>query len=369
MPKISLKIWNWQQPDWPHFTYDARRLESQEASFLKQGGTLIGAFKHLRPTQEHELLAETATSEAITTSAIEGEVLDRDSVRSSILRQLGIQTGPRRVGPREEGIARMMLDLFGGNHGPLTHERLCQWHAMIMMGRTDLQVIGGYRAHAEPMQIVSGPIGREIVHFEAPPSSGVRNEMKRFLDWFNGSERKVPPLARSGIAHLHFESIHPFEDGNGRIGRAISEIALAQGLGQRSLTMLATEIESRKEEYYAELERASRALEATTWLEWFADTVLAAQRRTIEWIEFLIAKTRLMDRLRASINERQEKALLRMLREGPPGFAGGLSAGNYQAITGASPATARRDLSQLVILGALKKTGTKKSTRYWIILH
>ncbi|MCW5946447.1 MAG: Fic family protein [Fimbriimonadales bacterium] len=369
MRNISLTTWNWQQPDWPHFTYEARRFESQEASFMKQGGTLIGAFKHLQPIQENELLAETATSEAMTTSAIEGEVLDRQSVRSSILRQLGIETEPRHVGPREEGIAKMMLGLILGSKVALTQERLCEWHELIMKGRSDLQVIGGYRTHEEPMQIVSGPIGNEIVHFEAPPSARVHLEMKRFFEWFNQSERQLPPLARSGIAHLHFESIHPFEDGNGRIGRAISEIALAQGLGQRSLTMLATEIESRKKEYYAELERASRTLEATEWLEWFADVVLAAQRRTIDWIEFVIAKTRMMDRVRDSINERQEKALLRMLREGPAGFAGGLSAGNYQAITGTSPATARRDLLQLVNLGALRKTGTRKGTRYWLKLH
>lgn len=369
MRKISLMDWNWQQPDWPQFTYDAGRLESSEASFLKQGGILIGAFKHLQPTQENELLAETATSEAVTTSAIEGELLDRQSVRSSILRHLGIQADSRRAGLREEGIARMMLDLFRGDLGPLSHERLWAWHGMLMQGRTDLDVIGGYRARAEPMQIVSGPIGRETVHFEAPPAGRVRGEMDGFLEWFNQSERRLPPLARSGIAHLYFESIHPFEDGNGRIGRAISEKALAQGLGQPSLTMLSTEIESCQKEYYAELERASRRLEVTAWLEWFADAALAAQRRTLDWVHFLIYKTRLLDRLCGRINGRQEKALLRMMREGPAGFAGGLSAGNYQTITGASPATAGRDLVQLVNLGALRRTGTGKGTRYWLTLE
>lgn len=361
--------WNWQHPEWPEFTYDASTLERHEAEFLKQGGVLLGAFKHLKPAEETELLADTATSEALTTSAIEGEVLSRESVRSSILRHLGLSTSSRQGNSREEGIARLMADLLGGRHEALTHERLWRWHEMLMNGRSTPTTVGAYRTHTRPMQIVSGSEERQFVHFEAPPSDRVPQEMDAFLDWFNGSERDLSPIARAGIAHLYFESIHPFEDGNGRIGRAISEVALAQGLGDRSLAMLATEIESRQTEYYAALSDASRVLEVTGWLTWFADVVLAGQRRTLRWIEFLIAKARLLDGVRGKINRRQEKALLRMFREGPSRFAGGLSAGNYQKITGASPATAGRDLAELVQLGALRRTGKGKGTRYWLAVE
>ena len=189
------------------------------------------------------------------------------------------------------------------------------------------------------------------------------------MHWFNGSRANTPPLTRSAIAHIYFESIHPFEDGNGRIGRAIAEKALAQGLGHPSFSMLASEIESRHSEYYAALESASHTMDVTAWCLWFADVVLAAQQRTQTWLEFLLAKTKLLDALRGQLNVRQEKVLLRMFREGPSGFSGGLSAGNYQTITGASPATAGRDLSELVALGALRKSGIGKGTRYELVIQ
>ena len=191
-----------------------------------------------------------------------------------------------------------------------------------------------------------------------------------FCQWFNDTapngSTPLPALTRAGLAHLYFECIHPFDDGNGRIGRAIAEKALAQGTGQSSLIALSLTIEQQRHKYYREIELANKDLEADRWLNWFADTVLSAQRHTLGWLEFLIAKTKLLDRLRGQINARQEKALLRLMREGPEGFKGGLSAGNYQSITGAPPATARRDLVELVALGALRRTGELRGTRYWL---
>jgi Fic family protein len=360
--------WNWQQENWPNFKYDSARLEAAEATFLKQGGMLLGAFKHLNPLDEQEILTEAATSEAMTTSAIEGEVLDRQSVRSSIQKHLGIQFnhGPRR--PLENGVAEMTVEMLRNATDALSNKTLWNWHNLLFNGQMGIETIGSYRTHAEPMQIVSGRIGNERVYFEAPPSERVSAEMERFIDWFNSSEKKMAPIARSGIAHIYFESIHPFEDGNGRIGRAISEKALAQGLGQSCLTMLSTEIQARQNEYYNTLEQSSSLLDVTGWLAWYADVVLAAQRRTQALVDLIIAKTRLLDRLRGNINERQEKALVRMFREGPSGFSGGMSSGNYQKITGASPATAGRDLTQLVELNAIHKTGEGKGTRYWLKL-
>jgi Fic family protein len=196
--------------------------------------------------------------------------------------------------------------------------------------------------------------------------------MAGLVTWFNhtvpGGSGSLPALTRAGIAHLYFESIHPFEDGNGRIGRAIAEKALAQSFGQPTLIALAATILFRRKAYYAALEAANKGNEVTDWLSWFAGIAIEAQRRTTVRAEFLIEKTRLLDRLRELLNARQEKALLRILREGPEGFKGGLSAGNYVTITGASPATATRDLADLVGKGALLRVGERRHTRYHIAI-
>lgn len=218
------------------------------------------------------------------------------------------------------------------------------------------------------MQVVSGSVHDPEVHFEAPPSSRVPSEMKRFVAWFvqtaPGGEKALPALTRAGIAHLYFESIHPFEDGNGRIGRAIAEKALAQSLGQPTLTALAATILSRRSSYYEALEAANKENEITRWLMWFAGIAIEAQRRTIALVEFLIDKTKLLGRLKGQLNERQEKALLRMFREGPEGFNGDLSAGKYSTITRASPATSTRDLADLVEKAALVREGERHYARY-----
>ncbi len=221
------------------------------------------------------------------------------------------------------------------------------------------------------MQIVSGaPYSRYSpkVHFEAPPANRLRMEMARFLKWFNrsapGGPEALPALTRAGIAHLYFESIHPFEDGNGRIGRAISEKALAQASGHATPTALAETILIHRKAYYEALESANKTNEITPWLRCFAGWSIEAQRRTSARIEFLVDKTRLLDRLRGQLNQRQEKALLRIVREGPEGFNGGLSAGNYSTITGSSPATTTRDLVDLVEKKALIRTGELRHARY-----
>ncbi|MBZ5726937.1 MAG: Fic family protein [Acidobacteriia bacterium] len=360
--------WNWQQADWPNFTWDRRRLARAEEHFLRGSGVLAGTARHLGLEDQEQLTVEAITLEAVTTSEIEGEVLDRASVQSSIRKQLGLATGKRRVGPAEQGIAEMMVDLYRVFAAPLSGARLFAWHRMLRHGRRGFKDIGRYRTGKEAMQVVSGAIHAPEVHFEAPPSADVPVEMARFVRWFNrtapdGGE-PLPALTRAGIAHLYFVSIHPFEDGNGRIGRAIAEKALAQGVGQPTLTALAATILARRKAYYTALEAANKGNEITAWLSWFAAITIEAQRRTIAWVDFLIDKTRLLDRLRGRLNERQEKALLRMLREGPKGFEGGWSAANYVRITGASPATATRDLTDLVAKGALVRHGERRHARY-----
>lgn len=364
--------WNWEEPDWPRFRWDAGRLAAAEALFAQQAGVLVGAVQHLEPEVRDGFAIQLLANEAYDTSAIEGELLDRDSVQSSIKRQLGLKS-ERKAGPAEAGIAELMVDVYRNITAPLDEKRLFDWHAMVMNGRRDINVIGGYRTHAEPMQIVSGPLQKQRVHFEAPPSTEVRAEMRAFLAWLNGSASSgaspLTPLTRAGVGHLWFESIHPFEDGNGRVGRALSEAMLAQGLARPVLTGLAATFLRRQKEYYQALEDASRTLDVTDWLVWFAAAVIEAQRRTEAQLAFVIDKVRLMSRVGPDLNPRQERALLRMFEAGPEGFAGGLSAKNYMTITGAPTATATRDLAELVTLGALTRTGDLKSTRYHLAVE
>jgi Fic family protein len=361
--------WNWQQPDWPNFNWDRSQISAAEEQFVLGAGVAIGTVKHLGHHEHNRLLVEIMSGEAVTTSAIEGEVLNRASVQSSILRQLGLASpDKRRVMPAEQGIAEMMVDLYRSFSQPLSNETLFGWHRMVTSGRKDLTDIGRYRTSREPMQVISGRIGAPTLHFEAPPSKQVPAEMKRFVSWFNRTapdgKEPLPAITRAGMAHLYFESIHPFEDGNGRIGRTIAEKAMTQSFGQPVLVSLATTILAQQKSYYEALEKANRRNEITQWLVWFAQIALEAQRRGIAQVEFIIAKSKLLERLRGQINERQQKALLRMFREGPEGFKGGLSAGNYSTITGASPATTTRDLADLTAKGALVRTGERKHARY-----
>jgi Fic family protein len=364
--------WNWQQPDWPKFSWDEARLRKAEEHFLVGTGMFIGTLKHLPQSDLEQLTVESISVEALTTSEIEGEILDRASVQSSIRRQLGVATDNRRIKPAEEGVSEMMVNLYRSFAEPLSDEVLFSWHRMLFKEPGRLIDVGRYRTGADAMEIVSGPIHKPKVHFEAPPSAKIPKEMARFIAWFNRTApqgaKPVPALTRAGIAHLYFESIHPFEDGNGRIGRAIAEKVLAQAFGQPTLTALAATILSRRKAYYAALEAANKSNQVTVWLSWFAGIVIEAQRRTTAQVEFLIEKTRLLDRLRGQVNARQEKGLLRMLREGPEGFKGGLSAGNYASISGASAATATRDLTDLVEKGALLRVGERRHARYHVAI-
>nr|WP_294513261.1 DUF4172 domain-containing protein [uncultured Rhodopila sp.] len=360
--------WNWQRTDWPEFAWQRSRLTRAEQQFLLGGGVFAGTLKHLSRADSDELMVNALSVEAVTTSEIEGEILDRASVQSSIRGQLGFATDHRRVRPEEEGIAEMMVDLHRSFAEPISDERLFTWHRMLTRGRRDLTDVGRYRRHPEPMQIVPGPMRAPAVHFEAPPSPDVPREMSRFIDWFNQTgpdgTKPLPALTRAGIAHFYFVSIHPFEGGNGRIGRGIAEKALAQGLGRPTLTALAATVLAKRKSYYEMLERSSRGDEITDWLCWFAAVAIEAQRHARALVEFVIDKAHRLDRMQGQLNERQRKALVRVLREGPEGFTGGLSAGNYIAITKASPATATRDLADMVTKGALTRAGERRHARY-----
>ena len=364
--------WNWQLPDWPKFQYDASVLEPFEQQFLLSSGEILGAVRHVNASERDQLRIDLLSDEAMQTSAIEGEMLDRQSVQSSLRRHFGLAPNDHPVKPKEQGVAEMMVDVYSTYSELLTHETLYRWHGMLLSHDRRLEPIGGYRQHGEAMQIVSGRIDRPTVHFEAPPSNDVPTEMGNYLEWFNrthpnGAE-PLPALTRAGLSHLYFESIHPFEDGNGRLGRALAEKSLAQNIGQPSLIALAFTIERERKAYYDQLERHQKTLDVTQWLEWFAETILTAQQVTLDRVGFFIAKAHFYDQHRDQLNARQAKAIERMFREGPTGFKGGLSAENYLSITSTSRATATRDLLDLVETGALTRTGERRYTRYWLNL-
>jgi len=363
-------LWNWQQQDWPNFRWSKKALEPLEAQFLRESGVFSGVTQHLNEQDNALLTVHIMTGEAVKTSEIEGEYLNRESIQASLRRNWGLETDNRRIPPAERGIADLMTDLYRNYARPLSHQNLYYWNKLLTSGRYDLKDIGCYRAHEEPMQIISGPVGREKIHFEAPPSKMIKKEMDRFIAWFVESaptgENPLPALTRAGIAHLYFVSIHPFEDGNGRIARAIAEKSLSQDLGNPTLIALSQTIQSHRKAYYQALESNNQNNEITHWLVYFAETLLNAQNYSLNMVDFLIEKTKLYDRVRGQLNERQEKVIARMFREGLEGFKGGLSAENYINIAHTSRATATRDLQDLVEKRVLQKEGQLKSTRYYL---
>ncbi len=366
---MELKKWNWQQEDWPDFSYDREKLNFLEITYIQESGIAIGVMRHLSRDDQDELRIEILSDEALKTSEIEGEYLNRDSLQSSICKEFGV--GERyllgSIKPEEAGIAMMMKDLYTNFNTPLAHTTLWDWHDKLFNGRLDMER-GRYRTSNEEMRVVSGRIDKPNIHFVAPPASDVPKEMDRFIDWFNrtapGGDDPLPPLTRAGIAHLYFVSIHPFEDGNGRISRALAEKALFQNLGKSTLIALSSTISDKKKDYYKILELQNKKNQVTAWLTYFGKIVIEAQRQTIKQIDFIVAKAKFFNANEALLNPRQKKAVLRIFRQGPKGFAGGFSAKNYQRVVKTPSATATRDLKDLVEKGIFTRTGKLKTTRY-----
>jgi Fic family protein len=365
-------IWNWQQRAWPKFRWQAKAMEGLEMAWLAGSNQAWGSLRHQDEAERLGVAIELMCAEALRSSEIEGEILERASVQSSIRKQFGLATDKGKSRPAEQGMAELLADLHRHYAAPVDRASICAWQAMVVKGRKDLKAVGAYRRHVEPMQIISGPIHAPAIHFEAPPSGAVPSMMAEFIAWFNQTHtdpgKHLPALTRAGLAHLHFVSIHPFEDGNGRIARALAEKALAQALGRPTLLALSQSIQAHRKEYYQVLETNNQGLEVSAWLQYFGEAVLDAQVRAQRTIDHIIKKTQLFDRLRDKINERQSKALARMFKEGPDGFKDGMNASKYCTITGASPATATRDLQRLVELGVFKRSGELKHTRYSLAL-
>jgi len=360
--------WNWELPNWPKFQWDFKEIAEMEKRFLLHVGSGSAFVRNLSGQDYHRFVVEILSLEGIESSRIEGEILDRESLQSSIRQHFHLQNRKEEEPDKESQMAKLLCDVYEAYNEPLTHEMLLHWHSLLFSEPNSSIEGGKYRAHEEPMQIVSNRYGTTHVFFEAPPSARVFKEMEAFIEWFNHSQVPGSILARAAIAHLYLESIHPFEDGNGRIGRILVEKVLSQGVERPILIAASKVLEKRKKEYYAELEKCNRTLEAQDWVCFFAGVVLEAQEQSMQLLYFLIEKSKLLAALSGDINPRQEKVLLRMFAEGPAGFKGGLSAENYMAMTKTSRATATRDLADLVEKGALIKTGELRHTRYWLNL-
>lgn len=367
--------YNWQLSDWTNFRYDKSKVDSLVYDCLKNISLFAGNIVALPENIKQEAIIDFMVSEAIKTSAIEGEILSRKDVFSSIRNHFGLNIPLEKIkNVKAEGISRVMLNAHHTFNKPLSKKMLDEWHTMLFHGFNISLTVGKYRKHKEPMQIVSGPIGREKIHFIAPPSKDVEEEMRRFILWFNQTapggknEIKAAPV-RSAIAHLYFESIHPYEDGNGRIGRTISEKALAQSLGHPILISLSLEIEANKKSYYSNLKEAQKSNETTNWIIYFLEMINSSIARTKSQLTFILDKARFFDKFKNELNERQNKVITRMLEEGVEGFQGGITAKKYISITKCSKATATRDLTQLLTIGAIKNLpGKGRNVSYELAL-
>ncbi|MEO6285742.1 MAG: Fic family protein [Dyadobacter sp.] len=361
--------YNWQLPDWPDFKYELADSIDQLIAFAEETGNVSGLLKAAPDVVKVETLIDIMVAEAIKTSEIEGEYLSRQDVASSIRNNLGINQKAEPVKDKKaQGVAELMVDVRKSYEDALTEKKLFEWHKMLLKDSRTINT-GAWRKDTAPMQVVSGSIGKEKVHFEAPSSAIVPNEMERFIQWFNETapggkhEIKRAPV-RSAIAHLYFESIHPFEDGNGRIGRAIAEKALSQTLGRPVMLSISRKIEADRKSYYQFLEVAQRSNNITGWIIYFVQVILDAQIEARDILNFTLHKTQFFDLFKDQFNERQLKAIKRMLDEGPQGFEGGMTAQKYMSITKTSKATATRDLQALAEAGALEPQGGGRSTSY-----
>jgi Fic family protein len=357
--------YNWQQADWPEFRYDLSGIEGELLAFAEKAGQVGGLLRALPEADRKQAVADVLVSEAIKTSEIEGEFLSRPDVVSSVRNQLGLAEQPEPVRDlKSAGAAELAVKVRESWDASLSEACLFDWHRTLFQG-VRLNDLGCWRSQASTMQVISPRIGEPVVHFEAPPSGQVPAEMQAFIRWFNGSRShlKQGPV-RAALAHLYFESIHPFEDGNGRIGRAISEKALSQGLGRPVLLSLSRAIEAERSGYYEALKQAQRSNEVTEWIVYFLRTILRAQEQTEQLVEFVLKKTQFFDRYRDELNERQLKVVRRILEAGPEGFEGGINARKYKNLTEVSKATATRDLQDLVGKGVLRPIGAGRSARY-----
>ncbi|QHF41402.1 MULTISPECIES: Fic family protein [Pseudomonas] len=369
--------WIWQQPDWPGFTWNAERLAPMLRECVQAQGRLMGMASSVGSSLSAQSELDALLQNIVTSSAIEGEQLNVGSVRSSLARRLGLELNDGdNISKRSEGLAQLILDATQHFAEPLTLERLLDWHEWLFpeqeIGLAAQSIRVGALRGDDPMQVVSGRLDRPTVHFEAPPRLGLERQLDAFLEWFETSRNLsgLDPLLRAGIAHFWFVTLHPFDDGNGRLTRTITDLALAQGEAQaiRFYAMSASILEDRSG-YYRALETCQKSnTDITVWLEWFLQTLLRSLQQAMARIESVLGKARFWQAHRESeLSTEQTRVLNRLLDGGERGFEGGISAAQYQAVAKVSKATATRHLAELLDKECLQRLpGGGRSTRYQI---
>lgn len=361
----------WEHPGWPQLSFDEARIAPEVALARRAQGVVEGKLAVLGFQERQDLAAEAWAQEAVATAAIEGEKLDLLAVRSSVAQRLGGAAFKGPAAPRHvDGLLSIMDDAVVQAAEPLTHDRLKAWQvALFPTGFSGMRPVKTAAYRTEAMQIVSGPAGRETVHYEAPEADTVPAEMQRFLDWFNASRQDS--LVKAALSHLWFETIHPFDDGNGRVGRNIVDLCLARDAGETSrLVRISQRLLEQREAYYNELGQAQHGgLDVTSWMAWFIAQVRAAWEAASHVVDGSLAKARFWSAHAAvDLNARQKKAVNALLDAGPGGFEGGMNTRKYVSLTGTSRPTASRELIALNALGVLKQVGGGRSTRYYVNL-
>ena len=365
----------WQSSKWPHFKVDLAALQPAIAATRFSQGRAMGLATHLQLPDLVALQLQGWSDEALATAQIEGEILQLNSVRASAARRLGLADGKKnKRDARAEATLNLLEGALQNSHRALSHQTLFDWQAALFpTGRSGTQKIltGAYRTHTEPMQIVTPRMGKpDLVHYQAPASEDVKRHMELFIQWFNSSLGKQDGLVRAALAHLWFETIHPFEDGNGRIGRALVEMALAQDLKtEQRLWSLSQQIWHERSAYYEQLQSATSSanMDVTTWVQWFVACIHKAADSSWEQMQSAMRKTRFWADLREfhlSLTPSQSKAINKLYDAGPDGFSGGLSTEKYVNLCGVSRATAYRELTALCEAGLLVQTGSGRGTRY-----
>ncbi|MDR2689480.1 MAG: Fic family protein [Azoarcus sp.] len=362
------KLYLWQADDWPKWRHDLSALTGPLTEVSRAQGVLLGRLTDVGMALRDQASLAALTEDVVKTSAIEGEVLNVESVRSSIARRLGVDIGAvAPVDRHVEGVVEMVLDATSSASSPLTAERLFGWHAALFptgySGMSRIS-IGQWRNDSDgPMQVVSGPVGLRKVHYQAPPAEVLPVETAKFLSWAN-EETGEPALVKAGLAHLWFVTLHPFDDGNGRIARAVGDLFLARADGSpQRFYSLSAQIQRDRKDYYDVLERTQKAtLEVTGWLSWFLAALGRAITSAQGTVDAVLVKARFWQRWAGTpLNERQVKLLNRLL----DGFEGKLTSSKWAAIAKCSPDTALRDITQLLEQGVLKRSpGGGRSTGY-----
>lgn len=370
--------WIWQQPGWPNFYWDESLLANPLADTEALQSKLLGRINAAAYTNDRETQLDALLQNIIQSSAIEGEMLNAGSVRSSLAKRLGVNRGGiGSVTAQSEGLAELLIDATQNYDEPLSLERLFRWHSCLFPDYTDGTFhledlnIGGLRG-PDDMQVVSGPHNRRTVHFLAPPKEGLEKQLQEFLDWVNTSreDQDLHPILRAGLAHLWFVTLHPFDDGNGRLARAINDYALAQAEHQsvRFYAVAASIMEHRRD-YYAVLESTQKStLDVTEWLKWFLKIFRETLLNALDRIGLVLVKARFWQLHGQDVlNTKQVKVLNRLLDAGPMGFEGGLSATKYKSMADVSKATATRHIGELLQKECIVKSAAGgRSTRYEI---